>query len=59
MRKATIFWWVILMPSSVFMAACQQSADTTKNDAMTEMVIRDLSAGNGRTAAPGMTAVVH
>jgi FKBP-type peptidyl-prolyl cis-trans isomerase len=59
MRKATIFWWVILMPSSVFMAACQQSADTTKNDAMTDMVIRDLSAGNGRTAAPGMTAVVH
>jgi FKBP-type peptidyl-prolyl cis-trans isomerase FkpA len=59
MRKWTISGRLGLMLGWAFLAACQQSADTTKNDAMTELVIRDLTAGNGRAAAPGMTAVVH
>lgn len=59
MRKGKNFWWVILVLNWTFLAACQQSTDTTKNDAMNELIIRDLTTGDGRSAVPGMTVVVH
>jgi len=59
MQQWKRFGWLILMLSWIFIAACQQSTDATKDDAMDELVIRDLTAGDGVSAVPGMTVVVH
>ena len=59
MRKEKKISGVILVLGWIMMAACQQSTDTTKNDGMNELVIRDLTTGDGRSAVPGMTVVVH
>ena len=59
MRKEKKILGVILVLGWTLMAACQQSTDTTKNNGMNELVIRDLTPGDGRSAVPGMTVVVH
>ena len=59
MRKKKKILGVILVLGWMLMAACQQPTDTTKNDGMNELIIRDLTIGDGRAAIPGMTVVVH
>lgn len=51
-RLFWVFSWMILV-------ACQQANDATPTDAAGELMIRDMTTGGGRTASPGMTAVVH
>lgn len=43
----------------VWVAACQPATETPQNVSDAELLIRDLSSGDGRTAEAGMTAVVH
>jgi FKBP-type peptidyl-prolyl cis-trans isomerase FkpA len=40
-------------------AACEPPLESGPNSLESEMIVRDLSAGNGRAAVRGMTAVVH
>ena len=59
MRRQTKLWWAILMLSSTALIACQQPVNEMKDNYMSELVVSDLTAGDGRAAVPGMTVVVH
>ena len=59
MRIEIIFRRTLCLLAWLLLTACQQSTDVALNPTASELMIRDLNIGDGRTATSGMTAVVH
>ena len=55
--------YLTILAVLLFIAACQQPGDSDMTESsesdITELMITDLSTGNGATAAAGQTVIVH